>query len=878
MATKTPAHVIKLIEKAAEEKAEFLDLGNCGLSSIPPEIIMLKMHLRSLNLSPVYLTEFEKFTEFMSSTDYFEHNSFSLDSKSTWLPFSEFPYLNSLGLYHTGITDSLLVAIEGAFPNVKQIDLSNNAISAVGLRSFERYEKLTALDFSMNIIDIQGALALSKLKGLMFLNISGTKIGTKGAQHISNLLKLKSLTTSGNEIDSVGLTYFTKLSNLSRLDVSSNQISEKIGKVIARLPLPNLTIKLMVNGNGNSGKSTLIHALKEGYCNEVKSSTHGIIIDIWKWIEANKEINFHIWDFGGQEIFHGTHRLFMQSEAVWLSVFDPETERFARLKVKIADRDTGEPVLHHVLQFWLDEAEDSAGNQIVVQTKKALNPDKDEFNYHLAQGLRAEFVQVDSTSGLGIPWLRSVLHAKGMELREYGMPMPPKWMEIREFYLDNLKKATEETEKIIDISEFNRRCIMNFQIPESVIPTLLRFLHHSGVIYFNEHFLKGTIITDQRWALDAIYKPLKRNSDFYNKLRNDWAGRVREESIFAAFGEDYTVPHKNLFLELMQSCGLCFRLSEGQETHNAAWYVFPEYLPEDVPFSVDDIWKAVDPKTRIFRLNLPYFNYFRIQKFIAALGQNTRKEYMWRNGIMVQTSDGLFRVEADYEKQAIVIKIERKAVNQWLERIIKEIGDTKGAYEGNWVEILNNGSEAKMDLDKLLIAKRGGDRNSSAQNNSLSEQLPKVVQEPPKILVVSYAKEDRDFVQALRKQLIGLKNEGKIVLWFDQKLDGREYFDEKIKDIFEKADGFVVFIGPDYVDDEVKAYIHQQEIPIMVRRKKQDKIPVYCITTTPVDYGQILGTFDPFDDKKPIPRDELKQGEFLHRFVNDVIRKKFLKI
>ena len=37
----TPKHVIALIEKAYAEKAEFLDLGNCGLTEIPEEIAML---------------------------------------------------------------------------------------------------------------------------------------------------------------------------------------------------------------------------------------------------------------------------------------------------------------------------------------------------------------------------------------------------------------------------------------------------------------------------------------------------------------------------------------------------------------------------------------------------------------------------------------------------------------------------------------------------------------------------------------------------------------------------------------------------------------------------------------------------------------------
>jgi hypothetical protein len=50
MATKTPEIALRLIEKAAEEKAEFLDLGNCGLKAVPEEIVELAPWLKGLNL------------------------------------------------------------------------------------------------------------------------------------------------------------------------------------------------------------------------------------------------------------------------------------------------------------------------------------------------------------------------------------------------------------------------------------------------------------------------------------------------------------------------------------------------------------------------------------------------------------------------------------------------------------------------------------------------------------------------------------------------------------------------------------------------------------------------------------------------------------
>src|SRR5688500_16381106 len=47
--SKTPEHVIKLIEKAAEEKAKFIDLGKCGLTEVPEEIVMLGPYIKEIN-------------------------------------------------------------------------------------------------------------------------------------------------------------------------------------------------------------------------------------------------------------------------------------------------------------------------------------------------------------------------------------------------------------------------------------------------------------------------------------------------------------------------------------------------------------------------------------------------------------------------------------------------------------------------------------------------------------------------------------------------------------------------------------------------------------------------------------------------------------
>ena len=70
-------------------------------------------------------------------------------------------------------------------------------------------------------------------------------------------------------------------------------------------PEPLSDVKLMVLGNGRIGKSQICNRLRgEPYEHEA-DSTHGIMT-LPAPIPENMG-RFNVWDFGGQDIYHGTH-------------------------------------------------------------------------------------------------------------------------------------------------------------------------------------------------------------------------------------------------------------------------------------------------------------------------------------------------------------------------------------------------------------------------------------------------------------------------------------------------------------------------------------------------------------------------------------------
>jgi internalin A len=87
-------------------------------------------------------------------------------------------------------------------------------------------------------------------------------------------------------------------------------------------------VKLMVLGNGRIGKTQICLRLCNREFNETVTSTHGIQVTSasLRPSDSSAALRLQIWDFGGQDIYHGTHALFLHSRAIFLLVWIPEME------------------------------------------------------------------------------------------------------------------------------------------------------------------------------------------------------------------------------------------------------------------------------------------------------------------------------------------------------------------------------------------------------------------------------------------------------------------------------------------------------------------------------------------------------------------------
>ncbi|MFN9645566.1 MAG: leucine-rich repeat domain-containing protein, partial [Cyanobacteriota bacterium] len=111
--------------------------------------------------------------------------------------------------------------------------------------------------------------------------------------------------------------------------------------------IPINKVKILVLGNGGVGKTQLCRHLAGEPFDPAVPSTHGITVRSIA-TESDGEATYVLWDFGGQDIYHSAHTLFMRTAAVFVVLWTPEQEA-------LVGSDDNDP-LHrrHPLPYWLD--------------------------------------------------------------------------------------------------------------------------------------------------------------------------------------------------------------------------------------------------------------------------------------------------------------------------------------------------------------------------------------------------------------------------------------------------------------------------------------------------------------------------------------------
>jgi internalin A len=521
--------------------------------------------------------------------------------------------------------------------------------------------KLTALqrlDFSeTQVSDLSPLAGLTELK---LLDCAKTQV--IDLSPLAALTKLDSLLCSGCRLDDLPnwlleskslkelIAYETRVASVPAEVLSQSFNENCLASLRAHFhdlesgSIATTDVKLIVLGNGRVGKTQICRRLRGEDYDETIDSTHGIVVTSAALPARNGEavVRLHIWDFGGQDIYHGTHALFARSSAVFALIWAPVME----------DRRTHEHAgvvfRNYPLAYWVDYVRHLGGKDIpalIVQTRcdrpedKAVCPVseaalKDAFgNYYPLSYSAANNrgrAALDEALAESVSWLHQ---RQGIARIGAGRHRVKVRLEaLRD--ADARSPVEQRQYRTITQEQFQQICAEEEGPSEPKY--LLAYLHNAGIVFYREGLFDDRIILDQSWALEAVYAVFHREKCY--RLLLQQRGRFTRSLLELIVWQDYSKEEQELFLSMMQSCGICFVHKPGDERLGIeAEYVAPDLLPEKarIQEELDKQWNAAEPTEEV-TFDYAFLHQGLIRAIISRIGKDAGvSATYWQGGVCV---------------------------------------------------------------------------------------------------------------------------------------------------------------------------------------------------------------------------------------------------
>jgi internalin A len=635
--------------------------------------------------------------------------------------------LTNLDLAWNDIRDEGAQALKG-LTALTSLILRDNNIGHVGAQALKGLRGLTFLNLFGNGIGREGAQALKGLSTLTWLILYGNDIGDEGAQALKGLTALTSLDLSYNNIRDI--SPLVSLGNLRDIDLSGCHIKhdvpafwmqpslERASFHDASLPsvpvevlsqndsdncldelrahLRDLTgedvavsdVKLMILGNGRVGKTQICRRLRGESFDEAVRSTHGIQLSSLQLAPVlDTPVTLKIWDFGGQDIYHGTHALFLKSRAIFPIVWTPKSEE------EKYHTHGGFTFRNQPLAYWLGYIHTFGGphSPLLVIQSQCDRPEHerepplpsgalDTFDYkkvlHYSAKLDRGRAALDEALLDAVQWMRE---NQSVAKIGPGRAAVKAVLEARLAQGQLLITYQSYLDLCAEIERGGKGRVSNPEL-------LLNYLHNIGTVFFRKGLFGDRIILDQSWALDAVYAVFDRATQSVKKIERNH-GRFRRSELAEWVWQQREMPEQEPFLSFMEQCCICFTLiKEDREKRVEAEYIAPDLLPErgdrETEARLKLVWdeaKADAEAVLTFALLPPGL----MRALIARIGRDAglAAEY-WRDGVCFydeKTGSRALIEQLWTEEWAgeVHIATKRGQAGLLLERLIKLVEDDR---------------------------------------------------------------------------------------------------------------------------------------------------------------------------------------------------------
>jgi small GTP-binding protein len=398
-------------------------------------------------------------------------------------------------------------------------------------------------------------------------------------------------------------------------------------------------IKVLLVGEGDVGKTSLLKRLKYGTFNPEECKTPGINIEKWH-LPEKPDIRLNLWDFGGQKVMHATHQFFLTKRSLYLLVID--------------NRKNDQ---QNRIEYWLKLLQTYGGDSPVIivgncadehYTQVAISFLKKKYPQIVLPEKDNPFSQnsVISTScktGEGIEALRQEIARQIDTVPHIKDLLLVSWFEIK----TKLEKMQKDYD-FISYEKYQEYCHNTDITSPQDQKVLVEFLHDLGIVlnYQDDPRLEETNVLNPEWVTSGVYDILNNNELFVKKkglLELTDLNRILKQP------DRYPDNKRPFLMGLMEKFELCFPLDHA----NPNRYLITDLLPIDEP-DVD----AYENAPLHFQYRYDILPSSIISRFIVRNHEMIYKTMRWRSGVVLAEGNSKALVRSDEEDNFISIKVQ----------------------------------------------------------------------------------------------------------------------------------------------------------------------------------------------------------------------------
>ncbi len=565
--------------------------------------------------------------------------------------------LHTLHLNHNQLTNASFLQ---GLTQLHTLHLNHNQLTNASFP--EGLTRLKTLDLSNN--NLTNVSFLQGLTQLQTLHLSNNEINVFPERFLLSLPLLKQLYIHGNRINNIPKEHFEGTNRNALANIRAYFASIKQGSI------QNDEVKLIVVGNTTAGKTSLLRFVRESQYEQAENSTHGIALT--RWPIPNSDLRVNIWDFGGQEYYHATHRLFLDDHAVYVVVWEADTNTDQILNTDIYLSGTQYSLLleHFPYNYWLDSIRYYAPNStiLLVQNKTDKTgiqgvPDdcfKPTYSVHPPAHYLSIVQANDHKESLHNPsWSAykafeaNLITSLKTDAARHKLGIG--WVAIRDAI--RLLPANQHSMEFAEFNHFCQQAAASATPPvkfDSAVEMsgLLTYLSGaaSTVVYYGDDArLRNIVFLNPQWVTDTIYDILTYDI----RDRRDKPGEFTRMHVEQVLNDKGIGHLTDTFLELMKK-GRFELIFEKPNCPDE--YIAPQYLPDQYPDH-----KALEqlrPESFInFTLRYPrYMPKSVFIRFMVRYG-NLAKNVYWKYGIVLDKPSQRVVAECKFRERLITLQI-----------------------------------------------------------------------------------------------------------------------------------------------------------------------------------------------------------------------------